>query len=109
MMQKIVKDIYLSEHIKSYILSIVWKTRDKHFKHSDCIGYGASPRASISLFIASKARALIEGRTYVLPEDVKEVVNDVMRHRLILTYKATVKGLSPEDILKAILEEIRVD
>jgi MoxR-like ATPase len=44
-----------------------------------------------------------------LPEDVKEVVNDVMRHRLILTYKATVKGLSPEDILKAILEEIRVD
>jgi len=107
-MQDLVRKIYLSDRIKSYILSIVQKTRDKHFKYSDCIAYGASPRASIALFIASKSRALMEGRSYVLPEDVKAVSLDVLRHRVILSYQATIKGLNSEDIIKGILDEVRV-
>ncbi|VVB78364.1 ATPase family associated with various cellular activities (AAA) [uncultured archaeon] len=107
-MQKLVKKIYLSDHIKSYIIGIVKKTRDKNFKYSDCIAYGASPRASIALFIASKARALSEGRSFVLPEDVKEVLFDVLRHRIILTYKATIRGVSVEDVIKSLIEEVKV-
>ena len=107
-MQETIKKIYLSEYIKDYIVSIVKKTRDKNFKYSYCIAYGASPRASIALFIASKARALTEGRMYVLPEDVQEVIFDVLRHRIILTYKATIKGLTSEDIIKSILEEVEI-
>jgi MoxR-like ATPase len=107
-MQDLVRKIYLSDHIKSYIISIVGMTRNKKFKYSDCVAYGASPRASIALFIASKARALMEGRSYVLPEDVKAVCFDVLRHRVILSYQATIKGLNSEDIIKGILEEVRV-
>jgi MoxR-like ATPase len=108
-LQEHVRGIYLSDSIKSYILSIVNKTRDKNFFYSDCIAYGASPRASIALFIASKAKALIEGRNFVLPEDVKEVVFDVMRHRIIPTYKSTIKGVTIEQIIRAILDETRVE
>jgi len=107
-MQKLVKRIYLSDYIKSYIIGIVKKTRDKDFKYADCIAYGASPRASIALFIASKSRALTEGRSFVIPEDVREVISDILRHRIILTYKATIKGVSIEDIIKSLLEEVKV-
>ena len=106
-MQELVKKIHMGDHIKSYIIAIVEKTRDKNFKLSDCIAYGSSPRASIALFIASKARALMEGRNYVLPEDVREVCEDVLRHRIILSYKATIKGVTSEAIIKEILEEVR--
>lgn len=108
-MQEIVKKVYLDDNIKSYILNIVRKTREKDFKNSEYISYGTSPRASIGLFIASKARALIEGRNYVLPEDVKKVVFDVMRHRLILSYKATIQKITPEQIIQDILDSIRVE
>ena len=107
--QQIVKKVYLDESIKSYILSIVRKTRERDFDNSEYLTYGSSPRASIGLFIASKARALMEGRDYVLPEDVKKVVYDVLRHRLILSYKATIDKVSPDAIIKSILESVRVD
>jgi MoxR-like ATPase len=107
-MQEIVKRVYLGESIKSYILAIVRKTRSKDFKNAEFISYGSSPRASIGLFIASKARALMLGRNYVLPEDVKHVVFKVLRHRLILTYKATIQKISPDDIVKEILNSVRV-
>ena len=107
--QKVVKDVYLGEDIKDYIIAIVKKTRDKKFKYADCISYGASPRGSIALFIASKANALIEGRNYVIPEDVKKIVHDSLRHRLNLSYKSTVKGISVDDILNRIIDETRVD
>jgi len=107
-MQEIVLKVYLGDHIKNYILSIIKKTRDKDFKNADCIAYGASPRASIALFIASKARALMQGRNFVLPEDVKEIAFDVLRHRIILSYKATIQKLTSEDIIKNILDEARV-
>ncbi len=107
-MQSYVHKIYLGENIKKYILEIVRKTRAKDFKNSDAVQYGCSPRATISLFIASKARALEEGRNYVIPEDVKNVVYDVLRHRLILSYKATIQKIKAEDIIKNILDEVKI-
>ncbi len=108
-MQQIVKKVYLDDSIKNYILEIVRKTRTKDFSKAEFISYGSSPRASIGIFIASKARALIQGRNYVLPEDVKQVVYDVMRHRLILSYKATIQKITPDSIIKEILDSIRVE
>jgi len=108
-MQELAKRIYLDDSIKSYILAIVEKTRDKTFKLTDCIAYGVSPRASISMFIASKARALLNGRGYVLPEDVKAIVGNVLRHRLLLSYKATIRNLTADDIIKVILNEVMVE
>ncbi len=106
--QKYVSKIYLGDSIKRYIMEIVKKTRNKDFQNSDCLQYGVSPRATISLFIASKARALMEGRNYVIPEDVKTVAYDVLRHRLILSYKATIQKVKSEDIIDNILEEVMV-
>ncbi len=108
-MQQIVKKVYLDDSIKNYILAIVRKTRTKDFNKSEFISYGSSPRASIGLFIASKARALMQGRNYVLPEDVKHVVYDVMRHRLILSYKATIQKINAGDIIKEILNSVKVE
>jgi len=107
-MQQVVQKVYLDDSIKNYILEIVRKTRTKDFNKSEFISYGSSPRASIGLFIAGKARALMQGRNYVLPEDVKHVVFDVMRHRLILSYKATIQKISPDDIIKEILDSVKV-
>ena len=107
-MQEVVQKVYLDENIKSYILAIVRKTRNKDFKNSEYVTYGSSPRASIGLFITSKARALMQGRNYVLPEDVKKVVFDVMRHRLILSYKATLDKINPDSIIQEILNSVKV-
>ncbi len=107
-MQSYVHKIYLDENIKHYIIDIIKKTRDKSFKNSEALQYGCSPRATISLFIASKARALEQGRNYVIPEDVKTVVYDVLRHRLILSYKATIQKIKSEDIIDNILDEVNL-
>ncbi len=107
-MQSYVHKIYLDENIKHYILDIVKKTRDKNFKNSEALQYGCSPRATISLYIASKACALEQGRNYVIPEDVKTVVYDVLRHRLILSYKATIQKIKSEDIIDNILDEVNI-
>ena len=108
-MQESVKKVYLDDSVKSYILSIVRKTRDVQFGEEKNISYGSSPRASIGLFIASKARALIKGRDYVLPEDVQEFVYPVMRHRLILSYKAVIQKTSPDAIIREILDSVEVE
>jgi len=108
-MQELVKKVYLDDNVKNYILAIVRKTREKDFENSQYISYGCSPRASIGLFIASKANALMEGRDYVLPEDVKKIVFDVMRHRLILSYKATIQKISPDLIIQEILESMSIE
>lgn len=108
-MQDIVQKVYLDENIKKYILAIVRKTRNKDFEGSEYITYGSSPRASIALYIASKARAIMEGRNYVLPEDVRKVVFNVLRHRLILSYKATIKKISEDSIIQTILDSIIVE
>ena len=107
-MQKLTKGIYLDDRIKKYILDIVKKTRIKDFEYGKYIEWGASPRASINLFIASKARALMEGRNFVIPKDVKDMVYSVLRHRLILSYRARAENVDSDKIIAQILELVRV-
>ncbi len=105
-LQKKVKDIFTSDVIKEYIVRIVEETRSKDFEFAKYISYGASPRASIALFIASKAEALMNGRDYVTPEDVSMVVYPILRHRLILNYEAEAENISPDSIIKHILSKV---
>lgn len=106
-MQKLVHKVYLDEKIKKYIIEIVQKTRNKEFKYGEYLELGASPRASIYLYLASKAEALLKGRNYVIPSDVNKIVYDVLRHRLILSYKARAEKVSAEDIIKEILKNVK--
>jgi MoxR-like ATPase len=101
-LRKKVDKIYLDDNIKSYVLDIVLKTRE----HSDYIACGASPRASINLVKAAKAMAFLKGRNYVTPDDVKVMVYDVLRHRLLLSYEAEADDMQPEDIIAEILEQV---
>ena len=109
--RKTVSDIYLDEKIKDYILDLVFATRDpKAYKLdlAQMIQYGASPRASIYLTLAAKAYAFMQGRGYVVPQDVKSIGMDVLRHRLIPTYVAEAEGLTSEELLKQIFERVPV-
>jgi MoxR-like ATPase len=106
-LQKLVHQIYLDEKIKKYILDIVWKTRDKDFKHGEYIEMGGSPRASINLFIASKAEALLQSRNYVIPTDVDRIAYEVLRHRIILSYRAQAEGITSEKIIDEILKVVK--
>jgi len=105
LMQKLVKEIYVSEQIREYILNIVSATRDKKKSYSKYIEWGASPRATMGLFIASQAEALMNGRNFVTPQDVKNVSLDVLRHRIMLGYEAEADNLSTDFLIKKILEE----
>ena len=110
--QKTINDIYVDEKVEEYILNLIFATRDpKSFGLNDMIGlidYGASPRASINIVLASKARAFMEHRGYITPEDVRFVGMDVLRHRVILTYEAEAEELSSEDIIQRLFETIEV-
>jgi MoxR-like ATPase len=107
-----VKEVYVDEKIERYILDIVFSTRypqDYNLsKFKDMIAYGASPRASIFLTMASKAFAFIKRRGYVIPEDVRAVCHDVLRHRIGLTYEAEAENVSTEDIINEILNTVEV-
>lgn len=110
--RKVVDEIYMDEKIEKYILDIVFATRfPKEYKLDDLAGfiqYGASPRATIALTVASKAYAFIQGRGYVTPQDIKSIGLDVLRHRVIISYEAEAEGKSSEDIVKRIFDEIEV-
>lgn len=107
--QNLVKKIYLSPDIEKYIVKIIETTREKKgFELSNFVEWGASPRASIGLFIAAKAEALINGRNYVTPSDVKSIAYDVLRHRLILTYSASVEGINSDHVIDKILKKVAV-
>jgi MoxR-like ATPase len=103
-MQKLVKGIYIDEKVKRYILNIVMRTRTKDFEYGEYIDWGASPRASIAMFIASKAHAMISGRDFVIPSDVRKTLHEVLRHRIILTYRAAAEGLTSDKVIDKILE-----
>jgi MoxR-like ATPase len=105
--QKATSSVYLDSKIKKYILQIVQKTRDKDFETGSYLELGCSPRASIYLFIASKAEALIQGRNFVIPADVRTVAEDVIRHRLILSYRAKADGIFPERIISDIFKALQ--
>jgi len=108
----IVKEVYMDEKIERYILDIVFTTRypGKHGleKYTNMIQYGGSPRASINLAMASKAFAFIKRRGYVIPEDVRAICHDVMRHRIGLTYEAEAENITTEDIITDILNTVEV-
>jgi len=104
-MQNVVKQVYLGDKVKDYIIDIVGKTRSKDRSYSKYIEWGVSPRASIGLYIASKAEALMQGRNYVRPQDVKVVAKDILRHRIILSYEAEAEKITPDKIIDKILDE----
>lgn len=108
----VVKDVYMDEKIENYILDIVFSTRYpnkyKLDQFESLISYGASPRASINLSLASKAYAFINRRGYVIPEDVRAVTPEVLRHRLGLTYEAEAENIKSEDVITEILNSIEV-
>ncbi len=110
--RKIVRKVYMDEKIENYILDIVFATRQPEAiglsKLKPLISYGASPRASINLVIASKAMAFMKRRAYVIPEDVRQVCPDILRHRIGLSYEAEAENISQEDIIKTILNSIEV-
>jgi MoxR-like ATPase len=103
-MQELVKKIYVDKKIKNYILNIVFRTRKGDFNKGKYIEWGASPRASIGLFISAKARALIKGRNYVTPRDVKDIAFQILRHRIILNYRAQAENITSDDVIKEILD-----
>lgn len=110
--RSVVDEVYLDEKIEKYILDIVFATRDpKKYKLdelSSLIQYGASPRATINLTLASKAYAFIQGRGYVTPQDVKSIGPDVLRHRIIVSYEAEAEEKTSDDLIKKIFSEIDV-
>ena len=98
------KEVYCDEKVGDYILEIVFKTREKN----EMIQNGASPRATLALNLAARGNALLHGRAYATPQDVKEVVHDVLRHRILLTYEAEAEGLTSDKIIDKILAEVPV-
>ncbi len=108
----ICREVYLDEKIENYINDIVFATRYpleyKLNKFDGLISYGASPRASINLALASKAYAFIKRRGYVIPEDVRAICHDVLRHRIGLTYEAEAENITTEEIINEILNTVEV-
>jgi MoxR-like ATPase len=110
--QQVVREVYMDEKIEKYILDIVFATRyPEKYKLADLkplISFGASPRGSINLANAAKCYAFIKRRGYVIPEDVRAVVHDVLRHRIGITYEAEAENVTSEDIINKIVNEIEV-
>ena len=108
----LVRGIYADERIKSYLVELVAATRDpKAYGLSDLadfVSYGASPRATLALLATARARAFLAGRGYVVPEDVKDVAPDVLRHRVLLSYEAEAENVTSDQVVKRILERVEV-
>ncbi|PXY03022.1 ATPase [Marinifilum breve] len=108
----VVKDVYMDEKIEKYIVDIIFATRFPSDygleKYTDMIAFGGSPRASISLASAAKAYAFIKRRGYVIPEDIRAVAHDVLRHRIGLTYEAEANNITSENIISEILNTVEV-
>ena len=115
-----VDKVYMDEKILEYVLDIVIATRPKHLAElssrqngvklgdlAELVQFGASPRAGIALALAAKGAAFLEGRAYVIPQDVKALAPDVLRHRLILSYEAEAEGLDADSVIERILNELR--
>lgn len=110
--QEAVREVYMDEKIEKYILDIIFATRyPEKYKLGDLkplISFGASPRGSINLATAAKCYAFIKRRGYVIPEDVRAIVHDVLRHRIGITYEAEAENVTSEDIINKIVNEIEV-
>ncbi len=109
--RRVVDEIYIDDKIKEYIVDLVFATRqpnDYKLDLADLIQYGASPRATINLTLAARANAFLDARGYVVPQDVKDVAMDVMRHRVIVTYEAEAEDKTSQDIVQTILDHVPV-
>ena len=110
--RKVVREVYMDEKIEQYIVDIVFATRFpeqyKLAEYKNLITYGGSPRASINLALAAKAYAFIKRRGYVIPEDVRAICHDVLRHRIGLSYEAEAENMTSEDIITGILNAVEV-
>ena len=110
--REVVSQVYIDPKIEQYILDLVFATRYPERYNLDdlkaLINFGASPRASINLAIASKAYAFINKRGFVIPEDVRAMVHDVLRHRIGLTYEAEAENVTSEDIINKIVNTVDV-
>jgi len=110
--RNLVREVYMDEKIEQYILSLVFATRQpENYQLSDLkplISYGASPRATISMAIAAKAYAFIKRRGFVIPDDVRAVCMDVLRHRVGITYEAEAESIQPEHIVERIMARVEV-
>ena len=108
-----INNITLSESVEKYIVQIVFASRNSSLIGLDdvknYISFGASPRASINLSLAGKANAFMNNRDYVTPDDIKEVANDVLNHRIILNFEAEIDGITSTEIIKQILEKVDVN
>ncbi|MBD3179894.1 MAG: ATPase, partial [Candidatus Latescibacteria bacterium] len=110
-LRKLNDEIYMDEKVEDYILDIVQATRNPEkygLEIGDLIRYGASPRATLFLAMASRAYAFLQGRGYVTPQDVKSIGMDVLRHRVIITYEAEAEEKQPEDLVEAIFGHVPV-
>ena len=106
-----VNAVFIDEKIKSYVLDIVFASRDPEaagLKLAPLIAWGASPRATLALTQLARARALLRGRAFVVPEDVKAVGHDALRHRILVTYEAEAENLTSDDIVTTLLDSITV-
>lgn len=110
--QNVINEIYVDEKVEDYVLNLIFATRDPEKYNlkdlSRIIDYGASPRATINLIKAAKARAFTEHRGYITPEDIRYIGSDVLRHRIILTYEAEAEELTSEDVIRRLFEVIEV-
>ncbi len=111
-LRELVKDIYVDDKIKDYVLDLVTTTRnpeDVGLAHlRSMIAFGASPRAGIFLIMAARAHAFMKGRNFVMPEDIKQLAPDVLRHRVITTYEAEAENITSDDIVRQILDYVDV-
>ena len=110
--QQIVRDIYVDPKIQEYVLDLVFATRQPN-EHGlteldPLIAFGASPRATIFMIATAKANAFLDGRGYVIPEDIKQIAPDILRHRVIVTYEAEAEEITSSDIIQQVLDQIEV-
>ena len=110
--RELTRQVYMDEKIENYILDIVFATRNPEKYNLDklkpMISYGGSPRASINLALAAKAKAFLQKRGYVVPEDVRTISKDVLRHRIGLTYEAEAENVNAEFVMDEVLRAINV-
>jgi MoxR-like ATPase len=109
-LQTFIEKVYVDEKISEYVVNFVYATRhpEEHGIEKGYVRYGASPRASINFIRAARVEAFLDGRGYVIPEDVKAVANDILRHRLILTFEAEAENVTPEKIVEEVLNKVEI-
>lgn len=106
--RKMVKEVYMDEKIEQYIVDLIFATREPAEKHKNLITFGGSPRATINLAKASKTVAFMNRRGYVIPEDVRSIAPEVLRHRIGLTYEAEAEEITTDDIINDIINAVKV-